>query len=1290
MSMLRNLPFSGDFPVSLRFGESHDLFKRLSFKGVPLLGHPGLDFDLPLRTPVLAVQHGVVLDVRSDPDGYGDSVLLSHRWGQTFYAHLSEVRVEKGQQAAAGQTIGLSGDSGVIEQPTMHFGMRLIPYSIDDGWCGFTDPTPYLARLTQPRGAIIGPHIIGSIRPHLEVLSRWRPRMITLLDPSPDDLLALRDVCPDSTIVARIFVPDHEMSERINKDPVEAAHWAHEITETRMAYGVDYWQVANEVHQDHDGLRKLNQFELTRMALADEAGYRCAILAFSVGNPDLPENDRMAVWKHVYPALAHAEEKGHVVALHQYGMPDLWGPNNAYDWYIYRLEHQVLRRLPFRQLKFAVTEYGIDGLIRGNEASGWQNFTTPEGYVEQLLKCGRYLERFSGQVLGYTIFTLGHYNPWQSYDIIGKAAAYLADLSEKGTWREIDAQVYDIVPRDTDNTTDVGPTIIASMIPPEEPTDESEGNPPPAPDASSEEVEQESTSGIPDGTAPGGGEVDGFDGGFDTDAFDAEAELEPETAEPDDAGPQGTAADTDADTTTEADSGSEAKRKSRRRRRASSAASDNLAASDEPPLDAEAPDQPESLDTISVPDSENEFVIPSAVDAFEADRESTSAPTSDDHAEPLTGSTQEADEDAAMADDEQETLEDVMPSDANAVESQQPTALLDLPEAEETDESTAHLGSVPGESEPVESSTQAAESTQDESAAQGDTLASIIAAMSGDNAADAENSDSDTSDEGQAEPEMPDEPPARTAPLFEQRIALPFAAYNMRIEGIKTRPDQPLTGQGPLVNDPADVEEVVYLVKDLFMTYYGSWEPSGEYESVPDWARDDYLRPSFLEAGADHHLFAAVIGLNGEMTKGHEIVFWSDGFERLGDSSYADYTRESTKESSGWANLFMAGGSSYVPQRGDTGPWCWAPAGAAEVVVGGGLPVGHPVSTFVVWQAVLRSEWEATLKPDTETPVEPPPPIEPEEPSEPTPPDGGTTPTPKIEVERRISEWIPHYNVSVQPLMARPDQPTGDVVYILKDLFTTASGSWEHSDLPGSVPEWARDEYLKPAGASDYFDDAGGDHHLFAAVIGLDGKLVRNHEIVYWSDGFEMLGDPDYEGYVRRMTKERSGWANVITGPGSSFVPERNESGPWCWAPAGASEVVCGGGLPLNHHISFFAVWQAVSTTEGSTPDDGKDDWNNDTYIPTVPKDIKPSASEQFPPVDANAMVLHMYRQAAWNRLGLELPVDTHISAYARRNRLGRPVTQEFELNGQRIQGYNEAIVCMPVGQPQSITHIPW
>src|SRR5690606_29859251 len=139
--------------------------------------------------------------------------------------------------------------------------------------------------------------------------------------------------------------------------------------------------------------------------------------------------------------------------------------------------------------------------------------------------------------------------------------------------------------------------------------------------------------------------------------------------------------------------------------------------------------------------------------------------------------------------------------------------------------------------------------------------------------------------------------------------------------------------------------------------------------------------------------------------------------------------------------------------------------GAAEVVCGGGLPLNRPVSTFVVWQAVPRAEWEESLeeKPVTEEPTEPSPP---------SPGPGGPS------IDTRISEWVSLYNVSIKSVAARPDRVSGDVLYLVKDVFTTRNGSWEPIALPGSVPQWARDEYLKPANAPDYFAEAGGDHHL--------------------------------------------------------------------------------------------------------------------------------------------------------------------------------------------------------------------
>jgi hypothetical protein len=518
----------------------------------------------------------------------------------------------------------------------------------------------------------------------------------------------------------------------------------------------------------------------------------------------------------------------------------------------------------------------------------------------------------------------------------------------------------------------------------------------------------------------------------------------------------------------------------------------------------------------------------------------------------------------------------------------------------------------------------------------------------------------------------------------ERRISEWVDHYNMQIKSLEDRPDSP---------DPDG--EVVYLIKDVFTTMNGSWELSDAPGSVPQWARDDYLKPEFLEAGADHHLFAAVIDLNGEFINNWPVTYWSDGFDRLGEADYDGYVDEQTKESSGWANMFMAGGSSFVAERGESGPWCWAPVGAAEVMCGGGLPANHHLSTFVVWQAVKREELETDPGEGDTDPGE----------GETTDPGEGETNEPGEELappfERRISPWVAQFNLFIKGLdqVVLPDD--AEILYMVKDIFTTHNGSWEPGDDYGSIPQWARDEYLKPFGAPDYFDDAGADHHLFAAVYGLDGELIRLKDIVYWSDGFESLNDPTYTGFVERETKEHSGWINIPIGPGSSYVPERGESGPWCWMPVGGSEVVCGGGLPAKNHISTFVVWQAVKrddlglSDKPLVPETG--DFN--IFLPLVTgASSRPSAATVFdsprsemgqsPLIGADRKTL--VRQAAWSRLGISSSSNSDLAIYARANNLGSPITEEFDADGCRAQGFQFGIVYQDPAHPEVVQHMAW
>ncbi|WP_246561883.1 M23 family metallopeptidase [Streptomyces roseirectus] len=90
--------------------------------------HTGQDFAVGTGTPVRAVGPGEVR-VTTCGDGFGNQVLIRHRDGYfTQYAHLSRIDVRKGQRVAAGQRIGLSGASGNVTGPHLHFEVRITPY----------------------------------------------------------------------------------------------------------------------------------------------------------------------------------------------------------------------------------------------------------------------------------------------------------------------------------------------------------------------------------------------------------------------------------------------------------------------------------------------------------------------------------------------------------------------------------------------------------------------------------------------------------------------------------------------------------------------------------------------------------------------------------------------------------------------------------------------------------------------------------------------------------------------------------------------------------------------------------------------------------------------------------------------------------------------------------------------------------------------------------------------------------------------------------------------------------
>lgn len=138
------MPFPDPYRVTQWWGENPDFYRQFKYDGVRLRGHNGIDFGMPVGVPMLAVAEGTVRRTGFEPGGFGNFVLLNHRWGESLYAHLSQIQVKRGQQVAAGETIALSGNSGGSTGPHLHFGLRIHPYRRPDGWGGFCDPEPFL------------------------------------------------------------------------------------------------------------------------------------------------------------------------------------------------------------------------------------------------------------------------------------------------------------------------------------------------------------------------------------------------------------------------------------------------------------------------------------------------------------------------------------------------------------------------------------------------------------------------------------------------------------------------------------------------------------------------------------------------------------------------------------------------------------------------------------------------------------------------------------------------------------------------------------------------------------------------------------------------------------------------------------------------------------------------------------------------------------------------------------------------------------------------------------------
>jgi hypothetical protein len=131
--------------------------------------HHGIDLAMPENTTLRSIVDGVVERVVDyGNENLGKGVIIKLQDGtKAIYGHMNDISVKAGERLAAGDVIGLSGNTGHSTGAHLHFGLK----AADGSWI---DPTPYAETLANISGEVgngwtflttpLGAHIVDKVK----------------------------------------------------------------------------------------------------------------------------------------------------------------------------------------------------------------------------------------------------------------------------------------------------------------------------------------------------------------------------------------------------------------------------------------------------------------------------------------------------------------------------------------------------------------------------------------------------------------------------------------------------------------------------------------------------------------------------------------------------------------------------------------------------------------------------------------------------------------------------------------------------------------------------------------------------------------------------------------------------------------------------------------------------------------------------------------------------------------------------------------------------------------------
>lgn len=152
-------PLEGSPRMTQQYGENPAYYAQFGLRG-----HNGIDFSAVVGTPVRCVADGIVRWVDNDPAGYGLYLRVWHPGLRvhSFYAHLSEQLVAKGDTVQRGEVIARTGNTGNTTGPHLHYELRIADaqgtYLAVPGMAnGAVDPLSFAAGLDRAGEPFVAP-----------------------------------------------------------------------------------------------------------------------------------------------------------------------------------------------------------------------------------------------------------------------------------------------------------------------------------------------------------------------------------------------------------------------------------------------------------------------------------------------------------------------------------------------------------------------------------------------------------------------------------------------------------------------------------------------------------------------------------------------------------------------------------------------------------------------------------------------------------------------------------------------------------------------------------------------------------------------------------------------------------------------------------------------------------------------------------------------------------------------------------------------------------------------------